>query len=530
MHRMKNQSKVLKALQLISRTTHAFQAERGVLCMYLSNPTDCNLALFHSAVVKSDGFQKEINELIIECEQIDNAPLVGNLNKISRSLNHFLDQAAYRTKGSSFPLNASEALMTYTHQLISHLILLQIELLLAVHSNKSVQISALSNFMNWKDRTGRERALGAVGINLQQFNCDMFLHGFEMLLNEQQVNKRTFLALADEDQKNLFNHLFIEHIEIEAVHKQVTQSQTLTINANFWFDLVSQKIDMMHDLEQKFIAALFSKPARQTATPKYHLFNNDEVEQVEDYLLFRNLSPHIKNKLFQSSNVKDYKKGSLLFLEGELASRIYVVISGWVKIFKNSAEGTEKIEHMLTSGDVVIESSIFESSNYTNNAQVSVEGRLLSFPAAIYRHLVNQDLTLALNSLKYLSQSSTQYQQQVEANRVKSTKERVGHFLLKQFVTQKNPNTIMLPYEKTIIASLLDMKPETFSRSLKTFKKEGLSSEKQQIQVKNMKMLCDYCDKEIAQSCQFKQQHDCEFNEPLDQLPTNLRNSYKSCS
>ena len=287
---------------------------------------------------------------------------------------------------------------------------------------------------------------------------------------------------------------------------------------------------MMHEMEQKFISALFSNPVKSTTKAGAQLFKGEELEAVEDYLLFRGLSAKVKDKMFQSSNVKDYKKGSLLFLEGEQASRIYVVISGWVKIFKNSAEGTEKIEHMLTSGDVVIESSIFESSNYTNNAQVSVEGRLLSFPAAIYRHWVNQDLTLALNSLKYLSQSSTQYQQQVEANRVKSTKERVGHFLLKQFVAQKNPNTIMLPYEKTIIASLLDMKPETFSRSLKSFKQEGLTSEKQQIQVKNMTMLCGYCDKEIAQGCQFKKQHDCQFNETPDQLSTDPRNSYKSCS
>ncbi|WP_154223447.1 nitrate- and nitrite sensing domain-containing protein [Marinicella rhabdoformis] len=530
MRRMKNQTKALEFLQLISCTTHAFQAERGVLCMYLSDPTDDNLNLFQSCVIESDGLMNQISELVNESAQLENVSLVKSLDKINRSLNHFLSQVPYRVSGQSFTINASEALMVYTHQLISHLVFLQIELILALKPNKSVQISALSNFIKWKDRIGRERALGTMGINMQQFDCDMFLHGFEMLLNEQQVNKRTFLALADEDQKNLFNHLYIEHIEIEAVHKQITSSHTLNIKAKFWFELVSQKMDMMYELEQKFISALFSKPVRNTAKGENRLFNEDEIGLIEDYLLFRNLSTGVKKKLFQSSNVRDYKKGSLLFLEGEQASRIYVVISGWIKIFKNCAEGTEKIEHMLSSGDVVIESSIFESSNYSNNAQVSVEARLLSFPAAIYRHLVNQDLTLALNSLKYLSQSSTQYQQQVEANRVKSTKERVGHFLLKQFVAQKNPNTIMLPYEKTIIASLLDMKPETFSRSLKSFKQEGLTSEKQQIQVKNMKMLCEYCDKEIAQSCQFKQQHDCQFNETPDQLPTNARNSYKSRS
>jgi CRP-like cAMP-binding protein len=166
---------------------------------------------------------------------------------------------------------------------------------------------------------------------------------------------------------------------------------------------------------------------------------------------------------------------------------------------------------MLTTGDLVIESTIFASDKYYTSAQVSNQAELLSFPSSIYRDLLKKDLDLALNSLKYLSQSSRNHLNQWDSNRVKSSKERVGRFLLKQFIEQKNPNTILLPYEKTIIASLLDMKPETFSRSLKSFKSEGLKSEKHQIQIRNIKTLCNYCDAEIASNCRFKEKHDCAF-------------------
>ena len=57
---MKQQSKVLKALQLVSRTIHAFQAERGGLCMYLSDSSEANLESYQVCVQNSDVLNKQI--------------------------------------------------------------------------------------------------------------------------------------------------------------------------------------------------------------------------------------------------------------------------------------------------------------------------------------------------------------------------------------------------------------------------------------------------------------------------------------
>jgi len=51
---------------------------------------------------------------------------------------------------------------------------------------------------------------------------------------------------------------------------------------------------------------------------------------------------------------------------------------------------------------------------------------------------------------------------------LKTATERVGWFLLKLGMEQNagKANAITLPYDKTTIASFLDMTPETFSRTL----------------------------------------------------------------
>lgn len=492
----------------LSEFIHAVQAERGSACLLASEPSDVHRAKYQQLCRKSDAIAAQFANLSDPSSK-----------KIHAVWMLFLGNCEFRKTTTEATPN--DLLMVYSRQVVNHLVNVYVSLILTEKPEESTAISALSNFINWKERIGRERALGVMGLALDRFESPTFKMDFQWLLDEQAVNQRAFLAVATEQQKKLFEDNHKEVQLLSTYQQKLTAEHTVAISPDDWFELVTEKVNMMFELELLMLQALFETEVKPKIDHGHHLPASDRLI-IDDFLIFRQLTDDVKSALLQSSHHKTYKKGSLLFLEGEQASRIYVVLSGWVKIFKSTNDGEEQIERMLTSGDVVIESSIFEQSNYHNAAQVSVESRLLSFPAAIFRHWVNQDLTLALNTLKYLSHSNMTYHMQIESNRIKSTKERVGHFLLKQFIAQRNPNTIMLPYEKAIISAVLDMKPETFSRSLKSFKKEGLVSEKQQIQVQNIDMLCQYCDREIAAQCEFKKTKPCLFNEQADQLPTSI--------
>jgi CRP-like cAMP-binding protein len=449
-------------------------------------------------------------------EQQLNQEQITSYKKLDNIFSGFLNKATFRKAilnnedNEYTEINILDVTPLYTHFLIVHLTYVLTELTLFEENSNPSEISAISNFINWKERIGRERALGIIGFNMKEFNSDQFTRDFKILLSEQRLNKRSFLALASNRQKSIFDMTYITNNEINSVHEKFESNEKPMINAEIWFELVTSKMDMMHKIELDFLDQICNKNSLVSQTYKTQL-ENKERSLILDFPFFRNLSEDTIHELFKLSNLKTYKKGSLLFLEGEPASRIYVIISGWIKIFKSTSNGNETVEQMLSTGNLVIESSIFTSDKYFSSAQISNDSKLMSFPASIYRNLLNSDLALALNSLKYLSQTSRTYLNQIDNNRLKSSKERVGSFLLKQFIEQKNPNTILLPYEKSIIASLLDMKPETFSRSLKSFKNEGLSTEKHQVQIKDIKTLCQYCDVELATHCQFKNKHDCKY-------------------
>lgn len=503
-------------LLLLCQTIHAFQKERGTLCLYLATHNKHSQDQLLKAITQSNQL---LNQIItytdINSSVTFNSEQLKSYNKLSSIFESFLLKAGFRKillRGREVDesiIKLLDVTPLYTHSIIIHLTYVLIELALFDTSNPPAEISALSNFLHWKERIGRERAVGIVGFALKEFNSEHFSRDFKILLGQQKVNERSFLALASDRQKKIFNHGYTLHKTIDDVHKQMDANEIPQVNAKNWYTLVTDKMEMMHTIEMELIQQLDnSKPVN--ISPQ-NLLADEERSKILDFPFFRNLSEKTIGELFRLSNTKNYKKGSLLFLEGEPASRIYVVLHGWIKIYKSTSDGNETVEQMLSTGSLVIESSLFSNDKYFSSAQISNEAKLLSFPASVFRNLLNKDLALALNSLKYLSQTSRSYLNQIDNNRLKSSKERVGWFLLKQFIEQKNPNTILLPFEKTIIASLLDMKPETFSRSLKSFKDNGLSTEKHQIQIKDIKVLCHYCDADLATHCHFKDQHNCRF-------------------
>lgn len=497
-------------LILLCQSIHSFQKERGSLCLFLSTKDDSSLNKLHQIIRQNDLIIEEILQFAKHEGKKFNSEQCKSYQKLQNIYKNFNSKTQFREKIELRNIDILHATSLYTYNLIIHLTYVLIELALFDQNNIPAEISALSNYINWKERIGRERALGIVGFALNEFDSEQFRRDFEILLSEQSINKRSFLALASERQTQVFKSCFIINTDIESVHKQMEADEIPHVNAKNWYDMVTEKMEMMHVIELTLIKQLSNQPNNETSMQCS--IPQEEQSVILDFPFFRNLSEATTNELFRLSNIKSYKKGSLLFLEGEPASRIYVILCGWVKIYKSTPDGNETVEQMLSTGNLVIEASIFTSGKHFSSAQISNEAKLLSFPSSIYRNLLEKDLALALNSLKYLSQTSRSYLSQIDNNRLKSSKERVGWFLLKQFIEQKNPNTILLPYEKTIIASLLDMKPETFSRSLKSFKNSGLSSEKHQIQIKDIKMLCHYCDETLSTHCQFKNNHlECRF-------------------
>ncbi|MDD4615734.1 MAG: Crp/Fnr family transcriptional regulator [Alphaproteobacteria bacterium] len=189
-----------------------------------------------------------------------------------------------------------------------------------------------------------------------------------------------------------------------------------------------------------------------------------------------------------------YKKGKMLYVEGEPASYFYVILSGWVKLFHTMPEGDEVIMDMLTKGSLLGESAIFEKDRHTGSAQVIEDVQLFSIPLRTLKEQIVVNKNLAFSMLLAMSRHHRQHCSERALNAMQSAPQRVGYFLLKLCPKNQDQGIIFrLPYNKTLIAETLGMKSETFSRSLNILRnKIGLRIKGSNVEIDSTERLAKF--------------------------------------
>lgn len=502
-----------EALNLLSNVVHQFQKERGSACLFLG----------------SDGkrFEKHLAQQFLETDR--SLSLLEKTHKqwsaeglFKASLQTKLEEllgkkeilAKERLSIQNLKTKSSGIINTYTHEIITPLLNLMIEVALFDEDNDPTKVSAYANFLQWKERVGRERAIGLRGFLTASFDSKEFIEHLQFLISEQESYERTFLALVDEGQKLCLQKQFQGKVlqEVEQIHKSLENTGKATpirkLTAESWFELMTRKIDLMRQVEMLLVDTLNKNEQRQTniAAADISAAQNGISKEYREFVhrlpLFSGLSEKLFSELLKHAQIREYNKGKLLFLEGEQATRLYIVLSGWVKLFKGTAGGEEAILQMLSSGDTLAESAVFLNMPFPVSAQIAETAKIMTLPAPIIREQIRNSNELAVGMLTSMSQRSHYLIQQIERTRLKSAEERVGWFLLKMLLEQDRiPDAVTLPYDKSLIASYLDMKPETFSRTLKQFKDRGFRIENDMIILPNIASLCDFCDTATSALC-----------------------------
>lgn len=192
------------------------------------------------------------------------------------------------------------------------------------------------------------------------------------------------------------------------------------------------------------------------------------LDFFKNLTLFENLPEKEIARFVDAAQIKSYKKGQVLYVEGEKARYFYIICNGWVKLLHATEDGEETIIAMLTKNNIAGESAFFEEGNFASTAEIAEDAQILSIPIALLKEQMGVSNRLALNMLASMIQYQRRHEMQLEQFLLYSAPQRVGCFLLGLCPTreQKDGVVITLPYDKTLIANLLGMKGPTFSRAL----------------------------------------------------------------
>ncbi len=190
--------------------------------------------------------------------------------------------------------------------------------------------------------------------------------------------------------------------------------------------------------------------------------------------IFAGLKPETIERLVAPATVVSLRPGDCLFRQGDTATAFFIMVDGWVKLYRLTLGGDEAIIHILTKGESVGEAVAFTGTRYSATAEAVSSARAVRIPADYLVRCIHEMPDIALAIIASTSQRMHRLVQEIEHLKAQSGIQRVAEFLASLCPAGSGPHMITLPYDKTLIAGRLGLKPESLSRAFAKLRRVGV--------------------------------------------------------
>lgn len=212
--------------------------------------------------------------------------------------------------------------------------------------------------------------------------------------------------------------------------------------------------------------------------------------------LFQELSPEQLAPIAAAAHERRLARGEMLFQKGDPSRGFFIVIMGQIKLAFPSAQGNEKVVEILGPRQSFGEAVMFMNRPYPVFAEALVDSRLLHIARNVVFDLLERDSSFAGKLLAGLSLRLHSLVKDVESYSMRSSAQRVIGYLIQHCPENGEcPETVefSLPTSKQVIASRLNLTPETLSRIFHDLTEGGLIGvQGRQITITDMQRLREY--------------------------------------
>lgn len=214
---------------------------------------------------------------------------------------------------------------------------------------------------------------------------------------------------------------------------------------------------------------------------------------IRQSTLFAGLSGTEITSLASIATRRSYRRGQIIFSEGEEASAFHLVVYGRVKVFKVSPDGKEQVLHIIGVAEPFGEVPVFTGGRFPANATALEDCQTLLFPRSDFLGLLGRKPALAMNMLGLLSKRLLRFARLVEELSLKEVPARLASYLLYLRGKTGGGPEVELDIPKNVLSAMLGSVPETVSRVLNKIASEGLIHvEGRRITILDLKGVEDY--------------------------------------
>lgn len=248
------------------------------------------------------------------------------------------------------------------------------------------------------------------------------------------------------------------------------------------------------------VLVLQSNGGKTTEHPQGPIgLTDSDLDVVRKATLFTGVAPGTLASLLTEASVVTVDRSEVLFLQGDPAEAFFVVLEGWLKVYRMTPGGDEAVVGIFTRGQNFAEAAAFIGGVYPASGEAVTESRVLRISA---RHLFDricQNPEIGLAMLASTSQHLHQLVRQIEQLKAHTGAQRVAEFLVSLSRVESGPCSIELPYDKVLIAARLGMKPESLSRAFQRLREYGVTIKNSLAIVSDVDALRAFVDQERSE-------------------------------
>lgn len=180
--------------------------------------------------------------------------------------------------------------------------------------------------------------------------------------------------------------------------------------------------------------------------------------------LFSDLNQSELDALQQVAVRREFRKGQIIFNEGDPPRGFYLVVSGAVKVYRVGPDGRERVFHVVEAGDSFAEAAMF-MDKYPATAEAIVSATTaIQIEKNGFKQLLARDPKLSFKLIGALVKWLSHMRNALTDLTLKEVPARFASYVLSLPGSSDKP--VKITISKTTVAQMLGTTKETFSRLL----------------------------------------------------------------
>jgi CRP-like cAMP-binding protein len=192
--------------------------------------------------------------------------------------------------------------------------------------------------------------------------------------------------------------------------------------------------------------------------------------------VFKNLNHEQLECVNFEKTCKLYKKGDIIYHEGNRTSGFYCINSGIIKVFKTGIEGKEQIIRFVKKGDILGYRSLISKEAACSTAKVIEDAILCFIPSEILFDLVKSNIEFTMEIMQRTAKELGDSNKFLVDMAQKNVRERLASILimLAENFELDDDKILQITLTREELANIVGTATESVIRLLSEFKQDGL--------------------------------------------------------